>query len=139
VDGARPNRAAIHLIVSPTAKPLEISRARSTTAKAKTNSGQSTGILVEIALTAIFVWVILAVSKTGGNAAAAGIALTLVGIHLAGIPFSGASVNPARSFGPAVVSGSVKGLNQLWVYLVFPLVGAIIAWALYRLFPAEDG
>lgn len=102
-------------------------------------SDQSTGILVEIALTAIFVWVILAVTKTGGNAAAGGIALTLVGIHLAGIPFSGASVNPARSFGPAVVSGSVKGLNQLWVYLVFPLVGAIIAWGLYRLFPAEDG
>lgn len=99
-------------------------------------SDQSTGILMEIALTAIFVWVILAVTKTGGNAAAAGIALTLVGVHLAGIPFSGASVNPARSFGPAVVSG--KGLDELWVYLVFPLVGAIIAWGLYRLFPADD-
>ena len=99
---------------------------------------QSTGILVEIALTAIFVWVILAVTKTGGNAAAGGIALTLVGVHLAGIPFSGASVNPARSFAPAVVSGSEKGLEQLWVYIVFPLVGAVIAWALYRLFSAED-
>ena len=101
-------------------------------------SDQKTGILTEIALTAIFVWVILAVTKTGGNAAAGGIALTLVGIHLAGIPFSGASVNPARSFGPAVVSGSEKGLEQLWVYIVFPLVGAVIAWALYRMFPAED-
>ena len=96
----------------------------------------STAILFETALTAIFVLVILAVTKTGGNAAAAGIALTLVGVHLAGITSSGASVNPARSFAPAAVSG--EGLDQLWVYIVFPLVGAIIAWGLYRLFPAED-
>lgn len=95
----------------------------------------STGILMEIALTTVFVWVILAVTKRGGNHAPAAIALTLVGLHLAGIPFSGTSVNPARSFGPAVVSGEV---GQLWVYIVFPLVGGLVAWALYRLFPAES-
>jgi aquaporin Z len=99
-------------------------------------TSQSTGILLEIALTAIFVWVILAVTKSGGSAAAVGIALTLVAVHLAGIPFSGASVNPARSFGPAAVSG--EGLDQLWVYIVFPLVGGLVAWALYQLFPAEE-
>jgi glycerol uptake facilitator-like aquaporin len=54
---------------------------------------------------------------------------------VAGIPFSGASVNPARSFGPAVVSGEV---SQLWVYIVFPLVGAMVAWGLYKLFPVES-
>ena len=97
---------------------------------------QSTGILLEIALTAIFVWTILAVTKNGGNHAPAAIALTLVGVHLAGVPFSGASVNPARSFGPAVVAGDV---TQLWVYIVFPLVGGIVAWTLYRLFPVGDG
>ncbi|MDP9144085.1 MAG: aquaporin, partial [Actinomycetota bacterium] len=95
----------------------------------------STGILVEISLTAVFVWLILAVTKRGANHAPVAIALTLVGLHVAGIPFSGASLNPARSFGPAVVSGDV---SQLWVYLVFPLVGAMVAWGLYKLFPAES-
>jgi aquaporin Z len=99
----------------------------------------STGILVELALTAIFVWVILAVTRTGGNHAPIAIALTLVTVHVAGIPFSGASVNPARSFGPAIVSGAPEAIEQLWVYIVFPLVGAILAFALYRLFPAGEG
>ena len=96
----------------------------------------STGIIMEIILTLVFVWVIMAVTRTGGNHAPAGIALTLVAVHLAGIPFSGASVNPARSFGPAVVSGN---FDQLWVYIVFPLVGAIVSFAFYRLFPAAEG
>jgi aquaporin Z len=96
----------------------------------------STGIIMEIILTLVFVWVIMAVTRTGGNHAPAGIALTLVAVHLAGIPFSGASVNPARSFGPAVVSGN---FDQLWVYIVFPLVGAIASFAFYRLFPAAEG
>lgn len=99
----------------------------------------STGILVELALTAIFVWVILAVTRTGGNHAPIAIALTLVTVHVAGIPFSGASVNPARSFGPAIVSGAPEAMEQLWVYIVFPLVGAIVAFGLYRLFPAAEG
>jgi aquaporin Z len=94
----------------------------------------STGILMEVVLTTVFVWVILSVSRRGSNHAPAAIALTLVGVHLSGIPFSGASVNPARSFGPAVVSGEI---DQLWVYIVFPLVGGAVAWALYKLFPAE--
>lgn len=96
----------------------------------------STGILMEIVLTLVFVWVILAVTRTGGNHAPGAIALSLVAVHLAGIPFSGASVNPARSFGPAVVSGD---FDQLWLYIVFPLVGGIVAWGLYRLFPAVEG
>jgi aquaporin Z len=99
----------------------------------------STAMLVETSLTAIFIWVILAVTRTGGNHAPAGIALTLVAVHIAGIPFSGASVNPARSFGPAVVSGAPEALEQLWVYIVFPLVGALIAYGLFRLFPAGEG
>jgi aquaporin Z len=98
----------------------------------------STGILAEIALTAVFVWVILAVTARGANHAPLAIALTLVGIHIAGIPFSGASVNPARSFGPAVVSNGPVAMEQLWVYIVFPLVGSLIAFGLYRLFPVTE-
>lgn len=94
----------------------------------------STGIVMEIVLTTVFVLVILAVTMRGANPPIA-IGLTLIGVHLAGIPFSGASVNPARSFGPAVVSGD---LGELWVYIVFPLVGGLVAWALYRLFPVEE-
>jgi aquaporin Z len=101
-------------------------------------TNQSTGILMEIVLTTVFIWVILSVTRTGGNHAPLGIALTLVAAHLAGIPFSGASLNPARSFGPAVVSGSSEALEQLWVYIVFPLVGGIVAWGLHRLFPAGE-
>jgi len=98
----------------------------------------STGILVEVALTAVFVWVILAVTRRDAEHAPLAIALTLIGIHIAGVPFSGASVNPARSFGPAVVSGAPLALEQLWVYIVFPLVGSLVGFALYRLFPAAE-
>lgn len=95
----------------------------------------STAILVEVMLTAVFVWVILAVTKRGANHAPAAIALTLVGVHLAGIPFSGASVNPARSFGPAAVAAN---FDPLWVYIYAPLIGAVLAVGLFRLFAADD-
>ncbi len=98
-----------------------------------TFTDQSTAILLEAIFTAVFVWVILAVTKKGANHAPAAIALTLVGIHIAAIPFSGSSVNPARSFGPALIAGD---LSTVWVYLVFPMVGGVVAWGLYRLFPA---
>jgi aquaporin Z len=116
---------------------LAVATASSAEAVAQTRTtftDQKTAILLEIVLTAIFVWVILAVTKTGGSHAPAAIALTLVGIHLSGIPFSGSSVNPARSFGPAVVSGQFE---NVWVYVVFPFVGGLVAWGLYRLFPAK--
>lgn len=117
---------------------LTIAAVSSTEAVAQTVtsfSDQTAALLLEIVLTVIFVWVILAVTKTGGSHAPAAIALTLVGIHLAGITTSGASVNPARSFGPAVVAGEY---SQLWVYLVFPMIGGVVAWGLYRLFPAAE-
>jgi aquaporin Z len=84
----------------------------------------------EILLTAIFLLVILTVTKRAPGQAAFAIPLTLVMIHFAGIPFSGASVNPARSLAPALVGGNLDGSILVWI--VGPLVGAAIGWAVYR-------
>lgn len=108
-------------------------------ATATTYSDLSTAIIAEITLTAVFVWVIMtttAYTRSRGYHAPMAIALTLVGIHLAGIPLSGSSVNPARSFGPAVVGGAIG--SDLWVYIYAPLIGGLVAWGLYRLFPAAQ-
>jgi aquaporin Z len=91
---------------------------------------------VEAMLTAIFVAVILTITKKQPTWAILVIPLTLIGIHFAAIPISGASVNPARSLGPAVVSGTY---SALWVYLSAPFVGATLGWAIYRyLTPPDD-
>jgi aquaporin Z len=87
-------------------------------------------IVVEIVLTAIFLLVILTVTKRAPGQAAFAIPLTLVAIHFAGIPFSGASVNPARSLAPALVGGTLDANIIVWI--VGPLVGAAIGWAIYR-------
>lgn len=88
------------------------------------------GLIAEIVLTAIFVLVVLgATSKTNGatnNFAGLAIGLSLILIHLVGIHYTGTSVNPARSIAPAVFQGGVA-LEQLWVFIVGPFVGAIIA------------
>jgi aquaporin Z len=65
------------------------------------------------------------------------IGLALAVVHLIGIPLTGTSVNPARSLGPALVVGHAA-LSQVWLFIVAPLVGGIVAAAFYRfLFPAE--
>jgi aquaporin Z len=87
-------------------------------------------LVVEIVLTAIFLLVILTVTKRAPNQAAFAIPLTLSAIHFAGIPFSGASVNPARSLAPALVGGTIDASILIWI--VGPLVGAAIGWGLYR-------
>ena len=86
--------------------------------------------LVEVILTAVFIFVILSVTSKLGTAVTAGVAigLTLTFIHLIGIPLTGTSVNPARSFGPAIVVGG-EALRQLWLFIVAPLVGGIVGAA----------
>ena len=91
---------------------------------------------VEMVLTAIFVAVILTVTAKRPRAALFVIPLTLTMVHFAGIPISGASVNPVRSLAPAVLSGTYEGL---WVYLTAPFLGAIIGWGVFRLLnPADE-
>ncbi len=89
--------------------------------------------VVEVILTFIFVLTILGVTSKTENGKIAGlvIGLTLVFVHLIGIPFTGTSVNPARSFGPAIFQGG-DALAQLWVFIVAPLVGAAIAAIVHR-------
>jgi aquaporin Z len=89
--------------------------------------------LAEVILTAIFVYVILTVTGKTGNPVTAGlvIGLTLTVIHLVGIPLDGTSVNPARSLGPALITGGTA-LSQVWLFIVAPLVGAVVAAVLDR-------
>jgi aquaporin Z len=94
---------------------------------------------VEIILTAIFVAVILTVTRRQPSMAGLIIALTLIAIHFAAIPISGASVNPARSLGPAIVSGKLlSGTTGIWVYLAGPMLGGLIGWGVYRFFTPEE-
>ena len=86
-------------------------------------------LILEITFTAFFLIVILTASKRAGSLAGVAIALALVAIHFALSTLTGSSVNPARSIGSAVVGGD---LNQLWIYLVGPIVGGIIGWGVYR-------
>jgi len=91
--------------------------------------------IVEAILTAVFVFVILKVTSKSAPAAMAGLIIgtTLVFCHLFAIPIDGTSVNPARSFGPALFLGGTA-IKQVWLFLVAPLVGGAIAAGLYRLF-----
>ena len=90
---------------------------------------------IEVVLTAVFIAVILTVTSRAPAQAVFVIPLTLALIHFTAIPISGASVNPARSLGPAIVAGNYE---HLWVYLTAPLLGGLIGWGLYRLMSVFD-
>lgn len=89
--------------------------------------------LTETILTFIFLFVIIGATGKWGNGTMAGLAIgvTLILIHLVAIPITGTSVNPARSFGPAILAGGAA-LNQLWLFIVAPLLGAVIAGGLWK-------
>jgi aquaporin Z len=90
-------------------------------------------VVTEIVMTAILAFVVLSTAHRKFAPAASGLAvgITLALIHLISIPVDNTSVNPARSFGVAIFAGS-DALEQLWAFIVFPLVGAAlgaVAWA----------
>jgi aquaporin Z len=90
-------------------------------------------ILFEFVATLIFVIVILGSTHKTAPPGFAGLAigLTLVAIHIFGIHITGVSVNPARSLGPALFAGG-NALKQVWLFLVIPSVGGIVAGLLFR-------
>lgn len=87
--------------------------------------------IVELFLTALFVAVILQVTQSGkyGSFAFVAIPFSLLAIHVAAIPISGSSVNPARSLGPAIVGTE---FGDLWLYIVAPLLGGVLGWAAHK-------
>ena len=98
-------------------------------------------LTVEIILTALFVLVVLgATHKTNGatgNFAGLAIGLSLILIHLVGIYFTGTSVNPARSIGPAIFACG-DALHNLWIFIAGPFVGALIAAVLWKVVEPKE-
>jgi MIP family channel proteins len=86
-------------------------------------------VVIEAVFSAIFILVILTSTKRTPSHAPFAIPLTLMVIHFAIVPFTGSSVNPARSLASALVGGK---LDSIWVYMVGPIVGAVIGWGVYR-------
>ena len=97
--------------------------------------GAGGAFLTEVIATAALVLVVLGATRRDAPAAATGIAIgfALAITNFLAIPIDGASINPARSFGPAIVVGGLA-LSQLWLFLVAPLVGAILAAGVFVLF-----
>ncbi len=93
-----------------------------------------TGFLAEVIFTFVFVLVVLGTTdseKGAGNFAGLAIGLSLVLVHLVCIRYTGTSVNPARSIGPAIFAGGAA-LDQLWIFIVAPLIGAALSALVWK-------
>ena len=92
------------------------------------NGNIGASLVIEIVLTFVFVLAILGVTSKPEYSSVAGlvIGLTLTLVHIFGIHFTGTSVNPARSFGPALFVGG-DALANVWVFILAPLVGGVLA------------
>ena len=97
-------------------------------------------LITEVILTFVFVFTVLGVTRSEKTSVVAGIVigLTLAFVHIMGIPLTGTSVNPARSLAPALFMGGVA-LQQVWVFIVAPIIGAVIAGLIHKgLFSEEQ-
>jgi aquaporin Z len=98
----------------------------------------ASALIAEIVLTFIFVLVVHGSTSEKAPKGFAGLAigLTLVLIHLVAIPIDGTSVNPARSLGPAIIAGlaDATALSQLWLFIVAPIIGGILAALVWKIF-----
>jgi aquaporin Z len=97
------------------------------------------GFIAEVVFTALFIMVILGATSPKANGKFAGIAigLTLVLIHIVSIPITGTSVNPARSFGPALFAGTAA-LKQLWLFIAAPVIGAVAGAYLWKIVGSDS-
>ena len=100
-------------------------------------------VIIEVILTFVFVLTVLGVTSRKASAAQAGlvIGLTLTLVHILGIYFTGTSVNPARSFGPALMLslvGKPDALQVVWVFLLAPLLGGALAASVWQMLDKED-
>ena len=93
--------------------------------------------VIEVILTFVFVLAILGVTSKESNGSVAGLVIggALVLVHLLGIPFTGTSVNPARTFGPALFAGT---LGSYWVFRLAPLAGGVLAALVYNFLAKKD-
>ena len=96
-------------------------------------------LIIEVILTFVFVLAILGVTSKTENGAVAGIVigLSLTLVHILGIGLTGTSVNPARSFGPALIKGG-EALANVWVFILAPLAGGVLAALVYRYLADQD-
>ena len=102
------------------------------------NGSVGASLIIEIVLTFVFVFAILGVTSKEKDSSVAGlvIGLSLVLVHILGIHFTGTSVNPARSFGPALFVGG-EALSNVWVFIVAPLVGGVLAAIVWKVLNPE--
>lgn len=98
------------------------------------------GLLAEIVFTCVFVLVVLGTTdakKGAGNFAGLAIGLSLVLVHLVCIRYTGTSVNPARSIGPALFQGG-SALTNLWIFIVGPFVGGALAAGIWKVIGCDN-
>jgi aquaporin Z len=137
VIGAIIAAALLALIVS---TDPGLARGTATGANACASDNLWNGFIVEFVLTFIFVMVVLgATAKTNGatnNFAGLAIGLSLILIHFVGINYTGTSVNPARSIGPALFEGGAA-LQQIWIFILAPLAGGALAAGVWKLIDTE--
>jgi aquaporin Z len=93
------------------------------------------GFVAEAVLTLVFVFAILVLGKSDSPTKYLGMGVALTVVHLVGLIMTGTGVNPARSFAPALVGGTWDGF---WVFIAGPALGAILAWALYKIIIEGD-
>jgi aquaporin Z len=96
-------------------------------------------LITEVAMTAMFLFIIMGATDKRAPAGLAPIAIgfTLALIHMISIPVTNTSVNPARSTGPALLEGGIA-LDQLWLFWLAPIVGAVIGALVYKFVSKED-